>query len=254
MPQALYQYLAEELFQSASARCETHLLTLALVPDLSPRSCSARLRNGSRRRTRQARDLGFSPATAPVSFTRCFVSFCSRSSREEPGAEARVREPVVSKFVDGTGIDRLNWYCDSIFSISWIRSSTASFKPLGQKWTARDRCQRSRPRLRRHPCVRTASRRGRRGRGCAPRGSTQLRQSRSPSRARDVSPPRPRTTITTRRDHWPQQASCWPPSLRPKQRSKRHLSSAHDDRDEAEALHGLALARSSGSDRRDGGG
>ncbi len=96
MPHALYQYLAEELFQSAGVQMRQHLLTLALVPDLSTESLRVYFGTEAGSVLEQAHDLGFLSGEGPSELHPLLREFLLSKLTEEPGAEARVRTAVDS--------------------------------------------------------------------------------------------------------------------------------------------------------------
>jgi DNA polymerase III delta prime subunit len=96
MPQALYQYLAEELFQSATEQMRDHLLALALAPDLSFESLQPLFGPESGSVLEQAHDLGFLLGDGPSELHPLLREFLLSKLTEEPGAESRVRDAVVA--------------------------------------------------------------------------------------------------------------------------------------------------------------
>jgi LuxR family maltose regulon positive regulatory protein len=105
MPQALYEYLAEELFQTAAQQMKEHLLSLALAPDLSSESLNAHLGANATSVLEQARDLGFLSGEGPTELHPLLREFLLSKLMEEPGAESRVRKAVVFN-VQGCHWDR----------------------------------------------------------------------------------------------------------------------------------------------------
>ncbi len=96
MPHALYQYLAEELFQTAPEHMQGHLLALALAPDLSADSLQAHLDADAGPILEQARDLGFLSGDGDGELHPLLREFLLSKLTEEPGAESRVRNAVIS--------------------------------------------------------------------------------------------------------------------------------------------------------------
>jgi LuxR family transcriptional regulator, maltose regulon positive regulatory protein len=101
MPQALHQYLAEELFQSATERMRGHLLTLALAPDLSPETVYALFGVESGTILEQAHELGFLSGEGQSDLHPLLREFLLAKLSEERGAEERVRLAVVSNVERG---------------------------------------------------------------------------------------------------------------------------------------------------------
>ncbi len=103
MPHALYQYLAEELFQEAPEPLKNHLLSLALAPDFSPASLQAHLGANASSVLDQARNLGFLSGEGEVELHPLLREFLLAKLTEEPGAEVRVRKAVASN------VERCHW-------------------------------------------------------------------------------------------------------------------------------------------------
>ena len=130
MPQALYQYLAEELFQSASELMRERLLALALMPDLSSESVQGAFGAEAGTVLEQAHELGFLSGDGPSELHPLLREFLLSKLTEEPQAEARVRNAVASN------VDRGHWdrALDLVLRFNLLDLVdpilTASFKPL----------------------------------------------------------------------------------------------------------------------------
>ena len=130
MPQALYQYLAEELFQSASELMRERLLALALMSDLSSESLQAAFGAEAGGVLEQAHELGFLSGDGPSELHPLLREFLLSKLTEEPRAEARVRHAVASN------VDRGHWdrALDLVLRFNLLDLVdpilTASFKPL----------------------------------------------------------------------------------------------------------------------------
>jgi LuxR family maltose regulon positive regulatory protein len=96
MPEALHRYLAEELFQSAPSSLRENLLTLALLPRLSPDLLSAEFGTQRTRIVNQAHRLGFITDEAQTELHPLLRDFLLAKLLEEPNAEVRVRGAINS--------------------------------------------------------------------------------------------------------------------------------------------------------------
>jgi LuxR family maltose regulon positive regulatory protein len=99
MPEALHRYLAEELFHSAPEPIRESLLTLALLPRLTPDFLSSEF--GDRRSdiVNQAHRLGFTAGDAQTELHPLLRDFLLSKLLENPNAEGRVRK-AISKSLD----------------------------------------------------------------------------------------------------------------------------------------------------------
>jgi ATP/maltotriose-dependent transcriptional regulator MalT len=94
VPSAIHRYLAEELFQSASAELKADLLTLALLPELSPEVLANRFGNSSGEVIRQARDLGFVSGDGAIDLHPLLRDFLLAKLSSEPSFDERIRTAV----------------------------------------------------------------------------------------------------------------------------------------------------------------
>jgi ATP/maltotriose-dependent transcriptional regulator MalT len=94
MPDALYRYLAEELFQSAGADLREHLLNLALLPRLTSEFLTAEFGEGSGQIIKQAHRFGFMTGDAHTELHPLLREFLLSKLRDEPNAEGRVRRAI----------------------------------------------------------------------------------------------------------------------------------------------------------------
>jgi LuxR family transcriptional regulator, maltose regulon positive regulatory protein len=105
VPAAVHRYLAEEIFQSAPVSLRASLLTLALLPELSPESISNRFGGEADDVVRQARDLGFLSGDGTVDLHPLLRDFLLVKLTEEQGFDERVRA-AVADCVDAENWDR----------------------------------------------------------------------------------------------------------------------------------------------------
>jgi DNA-binding NarL/FixJ family response regulator len=103
MPDALYRYLAEELFQSAGADLREHLLRLALLPRLTSDFLVAEFGEGFGRIIEQAHRLGFVTGDANTELHPLLREFLLSKLLEEPNTKARVRRSI------GNSIEAEEW-------------------------------------------------------------------------------------------------------------------------------------------------
>ena len=101
MPQALHQYVAEELFQSASADEQAHLKELALLTDLSRESLTRVFNHEAQSVERRARDLGFITSrdlefitSAVPELHPLLREFLLEKLAEDPDSKHKVRRAV----------------------------------------------------------------------------------------------------------------------------------------------------------------
>ena len=93
-PDALYTYLAEEIFQGASTELQDQLVRLALLPQLTRDSIAGYLDVDPSELIAQARELGFIGAEETPELHPLLREFLLEKLRERPDAEASVREAI----------------------------------------------------------------------------------------------------------------------------------------------------------------
>jgi ATP/maltotriose-dependent transcriptional regulator MalT len=103
VPAAVHRYLAEELFQSAPARLQADLLTLALLPELSPESLANYFGNEAEGVVSEARNLGFISGDESVDLHPLLREFLFAKLADDPGFGERVRAAVADC------VKRENW-------------------------------------------------------------------------------------------------------------------------------------------------
>jgi LuxR family transcriptional regulator, maltose regulon positive regulatory protein len=94
MPEALHRYLAEELFQSASEALRESLLTLALLPRLTPELLASEFGERRNHIVGQAHRLGFITGDAQSELHPLLREFLLSKLLEKPNAEERVRRAI----------------------------------------------------------------------------------------------------------------------------------------------------------------
>jgi LuxR family maltose regulon positive regulatory protein len=94
LPDTLYRYLAEELFQMASPDLRNHVVTLALLGDTSSMALEHHLGKAGSRLTDEARDLGFLTDDRNSQLHPLLQEFLLTKLLDEPDAEERVRAAV----------------------------------------------------------------------------------------------------------------------------------------------------------------
>lgn len=94
LPTMLHRYVAEELYQSASLELQDGLITLALLPNLRAATVEQRLRADAEWLVDQAQGLGFVTGDDPLELHPLLREFLLSKLAEDPTAEARVREAV----------------------------------------------------------------------------------------------------------------------------------------------------------------
>ena len=94
MPAALYQYLAEELYQSASVSLQERLLGLALIPEMTGESVSKTLGAAAPAVIEEARDLGFLSSEQPAELHPLIREFLLHKLVEDGRSHEAVREAV----------------------------------------------------------------------------------------------------------------------------------------------------------------
>jgi DNA-binding NarL/FixJ family response regulator len=94
VPAMLHRYVAEELFQSASAELRDNLIAIALLPSLALPAVAAHFGNAADEVIEQARDLGFVSGDDPLELHPLLREFLLTKLGEDPHAEPRVREAV----------------------------------------------------------------------------------------------------------------------------------------------------------------
>lgn len=94
MPAALYQYLAEELYQSASASLKEQLLRLALIPELTGEMVAKTLGTAGPTVIEEARDLGFLSSEQAAELHPLIREFLLHKLVEDGGSAEAAREAV----------------------------------------------------------------------------------------------------------------------------------------------------------------
>lgn len=94
MPEALHRYLAEELFQSASEDLRESLLTLALLPRLTPEFLAAEFGERRTQIVDQAHRLGFITGDGQTELHPLLREFLLSKVLERPNAETQVRAAI----------------------------------------------------------------------------------------------------------------------------------------------------------------
>ncbi len=93
-PNALYTYLAQEIFQGASLELQDQLVRLALLPQLTRESIAGYLDVDPSELIAQARELGFIGAEETPELHPLLREFLLEKLRERPDADASVREAI----------------------------------------------------------------------------------------------------------------------------------------------------------------
>jgi ATP/maltotriose-dependent transcriptional regulator MalT len=94
MPAALYQYLAEELYQAASHSLQKHLLALALIPEMTGQAVARTLGEGAAAVIEEARGLGFLSSEQPTDLHPLIREFLLHKLVEDGGSYESAREAV----------------------------------------------------------------------------------------------------------------------------------------------------------------
>jgi DNA-binding NarL/FixJ family response regulator len=94
MPQALHQFVAEELFQTTSVKEQAQLLDLALLPDLSTESTVHHFGKSGPSVAKRARDLGFVSSGQPDELHPLVREFLLVKLGEDPAVDGKVRGAV----------------------------------------------------------------------------------------------------------------------------------------------------------------
>ncbi len=94
LPSALHTYLAEELFQDASSELQDHLVRLSLLPKLDPESIAEYLDADGVQLSHQARELGFFGGEGTPLLHPLLREFLLQKLAERPDARAQVHEAV----------------------------------------------------------------------------------------------------------------------------------------------------------------
>ena len=129
MPQALHQYVADELFQSATERERTQLVELALLPDLASGSLTEVFGKEAHDVARRARELGFIPDQS-TGLHPLLREFLLEKLREDPSAERKVRRAIETLVAKECWDEAL--HISKRFGISDVVQPVlaASYKPL----------------------------------------------------------------------------------------------------------------------------
>jgi ATP/maltotriose-dependent transcriptional regulator MalT len=96
VPGMLHQYVAEELFQSASLELREALIALALLPDLGAGTIARRFGDDAETLVEQAQELGFVGGDDELDLHPLLREFLLAKLAEESDADARVREAVAA--------------------------------------------------------------------------------------------------------------------------------------------------------------
>jgi LuxR family maltose regulon positive regulatory protein len=94
LPSALHNYLAEELFQDAPADLQDHLIRLSLLPTLEPAVITGYLEVDGVQLIQEARDLGFLKGEGTPTLHPLLKEFLLEKLAERPDARAQVHEAV----------------------------------------------------------------------------------------------------------------------------------------------------------------
>ncbi len=103
LPTGLYRYLAEELYQAASARLQTSLLTLALLGDLPPRCLEEHVDGSLDELIDEARTIGFdSGHEGRFELHPLIREFLLQKLQTQRDSDDRVREAIDACLDDGS--------------------------------------------------------------------------------------------------------------------------------------------------------
>jgi ATP/maltotriose-dependent transcriptional regulator MalT len=94
LPGALYQYLAEELYQSASESLQRQLLSLALIPEMTGEAVARTLGKDAAAVIEEARDLGFLSSTEAAELHPLIREFLLHKLVDDGGSYEAAREAV----------------------------------------------------------------------------------------------------------------------------------------------------------------
>jgi ATP/maltotriose-dependent transcriptional regulator MalT len=94
LPDALYQYVAEELYKSAPHALRNDLVTLALLPRLEPELLAGKFHDRTDQVIGEARDLGFVSGETQWELHPLLREFLLSKLREERDADQRVRATI----------------------------------------------------------------------------------------------------------------------------------------------------------------
>lgn len=94
LPSALHTYLAEELFQEATPELQDHLVRLSLLPALDPGSIADYLGVDGVQVSQDGRDLGFFAREGTPTLHPLLKEFLLEKLAERPDARAQVHEAV----------------------------------------------------------------------------------------------------------------------------------------------------------------
>ena len=94
LPSALHRYFAEKLFQSAPTPLREHLLSLSLLPPLSPRSVEDFLGVPADEVIEPARNLGFASGEDALELHPLVREFLSEKLSERSDAQAQIYEAI----------------------------------------------------------------------------------------------------------------------------------------------------------------
>ena len=94
VPTELHRYLAEELYHSVSTELRAHLVDLALMPDMSREALETRFGDRAATVVEAARELGFVSTGDDLELHPLLREFLLRKLLEGPDAETRVRDAV----------------------------------------------------------------------------------------------------------------------------------------------------------------
>lgn len=94
IPATLHRYVAEELFQAASAELRESLMTLALLPNISIAQIARRFGETTDALVQEIRELGFLGGQDQLEMHPLLRDFLLTKLSEKPGADERVRAAV----------------------------------------------------------------------------------------------------------------------------------------------------------------
>jgi LuxR family maltose regulon positive regulatory protein len=94
LPSTLHRFLADELFNAAPSPLRSQLITLALLPELSPQSIEEHIGADPSELVSQGRDLGFVSGDEQPDLHPLLREFLLQKLTEQPHAEREVRRAV----------------------------------------------------------------------------------------------------------------------------------------------------------------
>jgi len=238
LPGDLHRYLAEELFQAASAELQAALLTLALLGSVSTATLERRIGSDLDRLIDDARTLGFDSGDDEFEIHPLIRDFLLTKLNQERDGDQQVRQAIEASLEDE------NW--DNALELV-LRFKTLdlvepvlerAFTPLvraGRLATLSAFATEAWP----IPTFPPPSVEAAQAEIAFQEGRIELARDLSRKTLLNLSPSHPlRSRTALILGH-----SCYSPAEFPEAEAafRQALDSAHDERDEAEALHGLAI-------------